>query len=120
VIGSSWIWPAIIMVSAIGTGTLVIADILPPIRHLLSLWFLLVCPGMAYVRLLPIRDSLTQWTLAVALSLAMDTVVAAFMLYTGNWSPDWGLVALIAICLGGVLYPKSRLFRGFGDAESSG
>lgn len=101
-----WIWPVIIIISAIGAGLLALANILPPIRHLLSLWFLLVCPGMAYVRLLTNTDGLTQWTLAIALSLALDAVVAAFMLYTGHWSPNWGLVALIATSLGGVLHPK--------------
>jgi uncharacterized membrane protein len=98
----SWTWPVIIIISAVSSGLLVFGDFLPSARYLLSFWFLLVCPGMAYVRLLHIRDSVTEWALAIALSLAIDTVVAMFMLYTGNWSPNGGLVALMAISIGGV------------------
>jgi hypothetical protein len=107
VIRFPWIWHIVIVMSAAGTAALMLANIHLPVRHLLSLWFLLTCPGMAYVRLLRINDGVTEWTLAVALSLAIDAIVAAFMLYTGHWSPDRGFVAVMALTLGGVIHPKS-------------
>lgn len=57
---------------------------------------------MAYVPLLHVRDGPVEWTLAIALSLAIDAIVATFMVYTGNWSPNGGLIALMAISIGGV------------------
>jgi hypothetical protein len=99
---SPWAWPAIIIISNVSIGLLVFGEFLPPVRHLMSFWFLLVCPGMAYVPLLHVRDGPVEWTLAIALSLAIDAIVATFMVYTGNWSPNGGLIALMAISIGGV------------------
>jgi hypothetical protein len=99
---SPWAWPAIIIVSNISISLLVFGEFLPPVRPLMSFWFLLVCPGMAYVPLLHIRDGPVEWTLAIAVSLAIDAIVATFMVYTGNWSPNGGLIALMAISTGGV------------------
>jgi hypothetical protein len=100
---SSWTWPVIIVISTIGTGLMAFGDFLPSVRHLLSFWFLLVCPGLAYVPLLHIRDNSSQWTLAIAMSLAIDAVVAAIMLYTGSWSPNGGLAVLMVITTGGIV-----------------
>jgi hypothetical protein len=57
---------------------------------------------MALVRLLQIEEPMTEVTLAVALSLALDALVAGTMLYTGVWSPPWGLMLLICISVVGV------------------
>jgi hypothetical protein len=111
---SPWAWPGIISISNVSIGLLVFGEFLPPVRHLMSFWFLLVCPGMAYVPLLHIRDGPVEWTLAIALSLAIDAIVATFMVYTGNWSPNGGLIALMAISTGGVALQitEIRLARG--------
>jgi hypothetical protein len=111
---SPWAWPAIIIISNVSIGLLVFGEFLPPVRHLMSFWFLLVCPGMAYVPLLHFRDGPVEWTLAIALSLAIDAIVATFMVYTGSWSPNGGLIALMAISTGGVALQitEIRLARG--------
>jgi uncharacterized membrane protein len=72
-----------------------------PIRPAIIFCFLLLCPGMAFIPLLRLRDRLTELTLAVALSLALDTAVAETMVLTKQWSPQVGLVVLISISLVG-------------------
>jgi hypothetical protein len=98
---SSLLWPGIIAVSALAAGLVVFARLETPFRPWIVFWFLFVCPGMAFVRLLRLQDRVAEWTLAFALSIALDAIVAASLLYARAWSPDWGLVILIAISLGG-------------------
>jgi hypothetical protein len=78
-------------------------DIDSPVRPLMSFWFLVICPGMAFVRLLHISNLLIEITLAVALSFALDAILATVMVYAGMWSPEWGLAMLLVISLGGAL-----------------
>jgi hypothetical protein len=100
---SPWIWPAIIILSGVGAGVVALGNVESPIRPLIALWFLFVCPGMAFVRLLRLGEGLSEWPLAIALSLALDVIVAAAMLYAGAWSPRWGLVALICLSFSGAI-----------------
>ena len=101
---SSWLWPLLITLSLIGAVAAIVADAPQPVRAILLLWFLVVCPGMAFVRLLRLQGALLEWTLAVALSLAIDLLVAVFVLYVGLWSPVWILVAIATLTLAGVLF----------------
>ena len=75
-LGLHWLWPAIIVVSAVAAGGLVYAGVAGPLRVAAVLWFLLICPGMAFVRLLRVADLATELMLAIGLSLALDAVVA--------------------------------------------
>ncbi len=70
---SSWIWPAIITVSALAAGLVNFLD-----------------------------EPITQWTLAIALSLSIDAFVAGLQLYVGKWLPAGTLEILIGFCLVGV------------------
>lgn len=99
----SWLWPAIIAGSALAAGALVYSGSASPIRPALVLWFLLICPGMAFVPLLRVAGLATELMLAIALSLALDAIVAIGMLYSRLWSPGWGLAALIGASLAGAL-----------------
>ncbi len=98
---SIW-WPIIIIASAIGAGLAMVGNIESPIRPVIAFWLLLICPGMAFVRLLHIEERLTELTLAIALSIAIDTIVAEAMLYAGVWSSELGLVVLICLSIVGV------------------
>lgn len=89
--------------SAVAVSAVVFGNVAAPARPFITLWFLLVCPGMAFVRSLRIHDRIAQWTLAVALSLALDTIVAGVFLYSGRWSPANTLIVLICISFLGVL-----------------
>jgi heme/copper-type cytochrome/quinol oxidase subunit 4 len=68
---------------------------------MVAFWFLLICPGMAFVRLLGIRERLTELIVAIALSMALDTAVSETMVLTKRWSPEWGLVVLIGMSAAG-------------------
>jgi hypothetical protein len=68
-----------------------------PVRPAVTTWFLLVCPGMALIRLLPARGALTRLVLAVASSLGLETLVATTLLEARAWSPSAVLGVLIAI-----------------------
>jgi hypothetical protein len=96
-----WVWPTLIIASA---GAAALARWGPaedPARPLVEAWFLLVCPGMALVRLLRLPEPATELLLAVALSLALDALLPGTMLYLGLWSPAGGLLALTGVSLAG-------------------
>ena len=96
-------WPALIAGSAAATALTVYGDALSPLRPVIVLWFLVVCPGMAYVRLLRLGNAVTTWTLAVALSFGINSLIAMVMVYTGWWRPEHGLAVLLAVTSVGVL-----------------
>lgn len=98
-----WLWPAIIFFSAVAVAVVTFGNVAPPLRPFIAFWFLLVCPGMTFIRLLELKEGFAEWTLAIALSLALDAIVAGSMLYAGMWSPNRGLIILIGISLVGVV-----------------
>jgi hypothetical protein len=101
-------WPALNLLLAAGVAASqgIYEDL--DIRAALVLPFLLVCPGMALVRLLRIDDGVAELMLAVALSFALNAIVPGTMLYAGAWSPQVGLLVLIAITLGATLVDLAR------------
>lgn len=96
---SDWLWPLVITVSALGVGMVSFWEVETPVRPAISLWFLVVCPGMALVRLLHLREGLTEWAIAIPLSLAIEAGVNEIMLYAGFWAPQWGLLVVMTITL---------------------
>ena len=98
-----WLWPAIIVLSTVATClvTFVITDI--AVRPFIVLWFLFVCPGMALVRFFRLEELVVEWILALALSFAIDAIVAGILLYAGSWSPTATLGILMGISLGGAI-----------------
>jgi hypothetical protein len=58
---------------------------------------------MALVRFLRLREPITEWTLAVATSLVVDTLVTSIQVYANRWSPSLALNILIGICIAGAL-----------------
>lgn len=94
----------LIILSLLATIAVIVADAPQPFRAVVVLWFLILCPGMAFVRLLQVKDAWAEWTLAIALSLAIDALVAIFILYVGLWSPVWILVVIAILTLAGVLF----------------
>jgi len=100
---SSWLWPIMLLLSAlIAWGTYALLPNVAP-RPLIMLGFLTICPGMALVRCLHLRELRAEWTLAIATSLALDTLVASIQLYAGWWSPTLTLNILVGVCIIGAL-----------------
>lgn len=105
------IWPPIILASGIIAGVLIIGNLYFPLRGVLVGWFLLVCPGTAYARLLIRKDPIMEWVLSVALSMAIDTSVVLLMLYLKVWSSMLAFLVIAVLCIPGVVTQIVRAVR---------
>ena len=94
-------WPVVIAVSGLVMGALLLADVQSPARLLVTLWFLLVCTGMAFVPLLSIPSVTEELALGIVLSVALDAVVATTIVLAGGLSAASGLLVLEGICFVG-------------------
>jgi hypothetical protein len=94
-------WPVVIIVPTVAVTLLWLAGIAGPLRVLLAFWVLLVCPGMAIVGIFGVRDIITRLVAAVALSLAIDCLIAMAMVYRVGWSPEGGYAVIAAISVAG-------------------
>ena len=92
-----WVWPALILLSVIMVGLAVFVLPMLPVRPLIVFWFLFVCPGAALVRFFSIQEPVSVGTLAVAISLSLDALIAGCQMYVGHWSPALTLVILMAL-----------------------
>ena len=94
-----WIWPLLLILATLAVSLAAFLNWQSPLRPLITLWFMAVCPGMALLRVFGLRLAAAGWTLAIAFSLALDTAVGIALLYSGRWSWQTGLVILVAITL---------------------
>ncbi len=96
-------WPVVIILSCLAASLVnfVFPDLVG--RPIVVLWFLCVCPGMMLIHFFQVKEPVTEWTLAIALSLAIDAAVAGIQLYSGHWSPPITLVIITGICIIGAL-----------------
>jgi hypothetical protein len=92
-------WPSLIVASTVAVAALLLADAHSPLRVVVTLWFLLVCTGMAFVPLLEIRPRAFELALGVVLSILLDALVAAALVLANGLSAANGLIALAVICL---------------------
>jgi hypothetical protein len=92
-----------LLASGAATGLAYALNVGGPVQVILAFWFLLVCPGLPWVRLLRLKSRLIEWPLIVALSLALDTVVATTYAYTGWWSTPNCLLTLLAVTYVGAI-----------------
>lgn len=99
---SIW-WPGIIIASAAGAALALFGGIGPPIQPLIALWFLLICPGMAFIRLLEVGEPYIELTLALALSIALDALVAETLVLARLWTPGGALLVLICFSIAGAM-----------------
>lgn len=88
-------------VAAAGFTLLALAAVLPgvpaPVRVAIGVAFFLAVPGLAWVRLLPVRGPVEQAAVVVAVSLALDVLVAEALL-----AADLVSVPLTVLVLGGL------------------
>jgi uncharacterized membrane protein len=94
-----------------------VSDIGSPVRPLVAFWFLLICPGMAFVPLLRVKERLTEVTVAIALSIALDTIVSETMVLTKRWAPEWALFLLICMAVVGAVLQIATLPTREGEAR---
>lgn len=94
-------WPLVVAGSTLAMNLLVLGGIHSPVRLLITLWFLFVCTGMAFVPLLALAAPATELLLGVITSIVIDTLAATAIVRIGGLSAPSGLGALEAICLVG-------------------
>lgn len=98
-----WLWPVILVLSAIAAclAVAIIPD--TPVELVIIMWFLFVCPGMTFVRFLRLQEPVMEWVLALALSFAIDGLIAGILIYTGVWSSARTLAIVVGVCVAGAL-----------------
>ena len=69
-------WPAAILLSTAAVSVVTYAGIWPSARPVVAVPFLVLCPGLAWARLLRVDNEVNTVMLGVALSLAIDTIVS--------------------------------------------
>ena len=104
----TYLWPTVLILS---TGFALITQKidLPVISPLMMAWFLLVCPGLAIVQLLPIHPFSNQIGLAFALSIALNTLIAEVMAFTQLWSPSVAFLLLACLTVACALHQVYRV-----------
>lgn len=108
---ADWLWPAGIIFSVVVVAASMALDVEGPFRALISVWFLAVCPGAAWVRLVRIEDQAARWTIAIAASLSVELLVALGMVYTGWWSVGWGFAIVATVAIVGAVWDLLRRDR---------
>jgi hypothetical protein len=90
-----------VVLSSAAVGLVLAADIDGPVRLAISVWFLLVVPGLAYAPMLPPLPGPPRAALVLALSLAIDTAVTTALLVVGELADTAALLALVGVALVG-------------------
>jgi hypothetical protein len=113
-------WPCVIVLSAAVAIVSLQSPGGSPVRVAATLWFVLLCPGSAYVRLLDLGDLLIELGLAVALSICLATVLSLVMIYLKLWHPVAALYVLAVIAAPGVDLQLRSARPGARDAGTGG
>jgi uncharacterized membrane protein len=92
-------WPGGMICSAILVALVAFVLPLEPVRPVLVVPFLLICPGMALVRRFRLAEWWLELLLAIGVSVAVDTLLATAMVYAGVWSPRLLLAVLVWLSL---------------------
>jgi hypothetical protein len=98
-VGRDRVWPSLIVASAALACMLYATGQSSTLRAAVTLWFLLVCPGMAVVRYLDLPSWWVEILFAVAVSLVLAEAVTMALMYGGSWSAGRGLVVLSAMAV---------------------
>jgi len=98
-------WSPVVILTSCGLAMLagVAAPDPSPLRTVLVIWFLTVCPGLAATGLLRLPDPWLEVALVPALSFAIDVIVGGILTYAGLWSSATAIFVLVAISISGAL-----------------
>ena len=102
---AAWATAAFFGASALlAVGGLTIGEAL---RAVLGVALVGLGPGWAALRHIAL-DPLERVVLAVALSFALATTVAALLMYTGWWSPNRAVIIIVILTVGAHGFERSR------------
>ena len=108
---STFFRPLALTIWGIIAAVITFSNEISPTRIFITLSFLLVCPGLAFTWRLMIKNPLFELVLATGLSIAIDTVVAAIMIYAHSWSLEWSLVIIVCLTIIGAILNVFALFE---------
>ncbi len=86
----------------------VLLDVGQPWRAAAVGLFVVLVPGLAWRSRLPVDDTATAWSQAVAVSVASSAVAAELLAITKHWSPTLLVGCLAVASTAVVLYPGRR------------
>jgi hypothetical protein len=89
---------------AASAGLLFVSGFGGPVRFVVLAAFVLLCPGIAWARLLRLGDTADTIGIGIGIGLSLVAVVGQTMALFGWWSPGTGLVALMALTAGGLAF----------------
>lgn len=92
-------WAAGCVSLAAVSVVLAVLDVSASVRAPFVLVFVLICPGLAIVRFLRITDVAMEWSLAIALSVAIYGGLSLMQAYTSSWRPTVALIIVAAIAV---------------------
>jgi hypothetical protein len=104
----------VLVLSTAAVSFVTFTGLWPSSRPVLAIFFLVLCPGLAWARLLRVEPALNELLLGIALSLALDTIVTTALLYAHVSSKRVNLALLVAITLGGLLADPALRRRAIG------
>ena len=84
---------------------------LDAIRAGVTLAFMAAAPGMALMGLLRLDDLLLELSLALALSLVLETIIAMALLLFRHWVPSHGLIVLEVLAGVGALAQANQVTK---------
>lgn len=94
--------PTLILIAGLLVSVLSQSEL--AIRGPLVLLYSLIVPGLVFIRFLRIHDRFVEITLAIALSIGLNTIVSEFMVFSRAWSPATGLFVLVYLSMAAALY----------------
>lgn len=101
-----------LLVNAVSSAVAIVATVAGEGTALTTvplLWFLAVCPGLGYVHLLGMDDAMRRWTITIALSLALDALVAEALLYTHMYTALRVVVVLAVVACAGAVIARLKV-----------
>ncbi len=109
-------WPLVLVTTTVLLGVLIKLEPGDPLRLAVTFAYLLICPGMAIVRLLNLKNHLMEWVLAIGASITIDLLLSEIMVITHLWSPIAAFFAIGLFCVAGamvqVIFPRQVLIEG--------
>jgi hypothetical protein len=109
---AAYLWPLSCAAFAGCASAAVFQGAVPGLRAVFVLPFLLVCPGMAVVRLLRLPDAAAQIALGLATSVAVAGGVSGILLYAHAWNPQHAFAIIVVLTLAATLADLARTAGG--------
>jgi len=106
-------WPLVLVAATVLMGVLMKIEPGNSLRVAAAFLYLLICPGMAFVRFLNLSSRLMEWVLAIATSITLDLIISEILVLIHQWSPTAAFFAIGLFCVAGgmaqVIFPRQAV-----------